>query len=97
MTPAMEPALASMRAAGLSEQEPQEWSEALPGPTGAYDADAREHSAFWRRSAALLGSCRPKPRRNAGRTGGRGGAAVGRARRARIVSRGSMSMRSTTF
>jgi (3,5-dihydroxyphenyl)acetyl-CoA 1,2-dioxygenase len=65
MTTAMEPALASMRAAGLSEREARDCFEALPGPTDAYDADAREHSAFWRRSAALLGKLPPKPRRNA--------------------------------
>ncbi|HLX97485.1 MAG TPA: hypothetical protein VKR62_02220, partial [Roseiarcus sp.] len=64
MTSAMEPALASMRAAGLAEQEAQQWSAALPAGTGAYEQDARDHGAFWRRSAALLQALPPKPRRN---------------------------------
>jgi thioesterase DpgC len=64
MTSATESALASMRAAGLPEQEAQEWSEAFPATTGEYESDARDYSAFWRRSAALLQTLPPKPRRN---------------------------------
>jgi len=65
MTPATESALASMRAAGLPDEEAREWSEAFPAATGAYESDARRHSDFWRRSAALLRRLPPKPRRNA--------------------------------
>jgi (3,5-dihydroxyphenyl)acetyl-CoA 1,2-dioxygenase len=64
MTAATEPALASIRAAGLPEQEAREWSEALPTRTGEYESDASRFSAFWRRSAALLGRLPSKPRRN---------------------------------
>ncbi|MGH6799361.1 MAG: enoyl-CoA hydratase/isomerase family protein [Roseiarcus sp.] len=64
MTPATESALASMRAAGLPEQELHEWSEAFPAGTGEFEPDARNHSLFWRRSAALLRTLPPKPRRN---------------------------------
>jgi thioesterase DpgC len=53
-----------MRAAGLPEQEVREWSDAFPATTGEYESDARRHSAFWRRSAALLRALPPKPRRN---------------------------------
>ena len=40
MTSATESALASMRAAGLPEQEAQEWSDAFPVTTGEYESDA---------------------------------------------------------
>jgi thioesterase DpgC len=58
------PELTSLRAAGLPEQEVRDWSTARPAGTGEYEFDARRHSAFWRRSAALLGTLPPKPRRN---------------------------------
>ena len=64
MTPATESALASMRAAGLPGQAVQEWSGSFPATTGEYESDAREHSDFWSRSAALLRTLPPKPRRN---------------------------------
>ena len=54
----------AMRAAGLPEQEVREWSDAFPATIGEYESDARRHSAFWRRSAALLRALPPKPRRN---------------------------------
>jgi thioesterase DpgC len=53
-----------MRAAGLPEQEVRDWSTARPAGTGEYESEARRHSAFWRRSAALLQALPPKPRRN---------------------------------
>jgi len=61
---ATESALASLRAAGLPEQETQEWSAALPAGAGEYDSDASRYGAFWRRSAALLQALPPKPQRN---------------------------------
>jgi (3,5-dihydroxyphenyl)acetyl-CoA 1,2-dioxygenase len=63
MTSATESAVASMRVAGLSEQETREWSGALPTKAGEYESDARNFAAFWRRSAALLHRLPPKPRR----------------------------------
>jgi (3,5-dihydroxyphenyl)acetyl-CoA 1,2-dioxygenase len=64
MTSAMESALAPIRAAGLPEQEAQEWSDAFPATMGEYRSDARRYSAFWRLSAALLRALPPKPRRS---------------------------------
>ena len=58
------PALASLRAAGLPEQEAQAWSEAIPAGSGDYESDARRYGAFWRQSTALRGRLPPKPRRN---------------------------------
>jgi enoyl-CoA hydratase/isomerase-like protein len=64
MTSAMESALAPIRAAGLPEQEAQEWSDAFPATMGEYRSDAGRYSAFWRLSAALLRALPPKPRRS---------------------------------
>jgi (3,5-dihydroxyphenyl)acetyl-CoA 1,2-dioxygenase len=64
MTSATEPALASVRAAGLPGHEAHEWSVALPANTGEYESDTVRHSDFWRRTAALLARLPPKPRRN---------------------------------
>ena len=64
MTSATESALTSIRAAGLPEQEAQEWSDAFPVTTGEYESDANRYGAFWRRSATLLRALPPKPRRN---------------------------------
>ncbi len=64
MTPATKSALASMRAAGLPEQEAQEWCDAFPPGTGEFEFDARDYGVFWRGSAALLRMLPPKPRRN---------------------------------
>jgi (3,5-dihydroxyphenyl)acetyl-CoA 1,2-dioxygenase len=64
MTSATESALRPLRAAGLPEQEAREWSESFPVTTGDFEADARDSTAFWRRSAALLQALPPKPRRN---------------------------------
>ncbi len=64
MTSATESALTSIRAAGLPEQEAQEWSDAFPVTTGAYESDANRYGAFWRRSTTLLRALPPKPRRN---------------------------------
>jgi (3,5-dihydroxyphenyl)acetyl-CoA 1,2-dioxygenase len=64
MTSATESALASMRAAGLPEQEAREWSESFPVTTEQFESDAHECSAFWRRSETLLRKLPPKPRRN---------------------------------
>ena len=63
MTSATHSALASMRAAGLPDDDAREWSEAFPVTTGEFEADARGASAFWRRSASLLRRLPPKPRR----------------------------------
>ena len=54
MTSATHSALASMRAAGLPEDDAREWSESFPVTTGEFEADARDSSAFWRHSASLL-------------------------------------------
>ena len=54
----------AVRAAGLPEQAALEWSEAFPAGTGDYESDAQTFGAFWSRSAALLRSLPPKPRRN---------------------------------
>jgi (3,5-dihydroxyphenyl)acetyl-CoA 1,2-dioxygenase len=64
MTSVTESVRASMRAAGLPEQEAQEWSVGFPATTGDYESDASRYSAFWRRSASLLHTLPPKPRRN---------------------------------
>ena len=64
MTPAAESALACLRGAGLPGQESQEWSAAFPSGVGEYGSDADRYSAFWRRSAILLGRLPPKPRRS---------------------------------
>ena len=64
MTSATNSALASMRAAGLPDDDAREWSEAFPVATGEFEPDARGASAFWRRSASLLRRLPPKPRRN---------------------------------
>jgi (3,5-dihydroxyphenyl)acetyl-CoA 1,2-dioxygenase len=64
MTSATQSALASMRAAGLSEHDAQEWSAGRPVGTGDYESDAPRYSAFWRRSASLLHTLPPRPRRN---------------------------------
>ena len=64
MTSATRSALASLRAAGLPEQEAQEWSAAFPAGTGEYESSARLYGAFWRRSAALLRKLPSKPRRS---------------------------------
>ena len=63
MTPATECAVASVQAAGLPDDDAREWSGSFPATTGEYESDARAYSAFWRRSAALLGKLPPKPRR----------------------------------
>ena len=52
MTPATEPTLAPLRAAGLPEQDAREWSESFPVPTGDFEADTRDSSTFWRRSTS---------------------------------------------
>jgi len=52
-----------MSAAGLPEQASREWSEAFPARTGDYEADVRRFGEFWSRSAALLRTLPPKPRR----------------------------------
>jgi hypothetical protein len=54
MTSATESALGPLRAAGLPERDAREWSESFPVMIGDFDADARDSSAFWRRSTALL-------------------------------------------
>jgi (3,5-dihydroxyphenyl)acetyl-CoA 1,2-dioxygenase len=64
MTSATESALASVRLAGLPEQEAQEWFDAFPVRLGEYESDAVRHSAFWRRSTTLLRRLPQKPRRN---------------------------------
>jgi thioesterase DpgC len=64
MMPPTEPIPGPMRAAGLPEQEAREWSESFPVTTGEFESDARDCSAFWRRSAALLRRLPSKPRRN---------------------------------
>ncbi len=64
MTSPPESVLGPLRAAGLPEQEMREWSESFPVMTGDYGPDARDCSAFWRRSAVLLRKLPPKPRRN---------------------------------
>jgi enoyl-CoA hydratase/carnithine racemase len=82
MTSATESALASIRAAGLPEQEAREWFDALPARTGEYESDSRDYGAFWHRSAALLRTLPPKPRRNeAERTAADALLSVGRASR----------------
>jgi thioesterase DpgC len=64
MTSATESALGSLRAAGLPQQEAQEWSAGLPAGAGAYESDNGRYGAFWRRSAALLRRLPPKPKRS---------------------------------
>jgi thioesterase DpgC len=64
MTPAAQAALASIRAAGLSEPDAQEWSAGFPVATGDYGSDASRYSAFWHRSASLLHALPPRPRGN---------------------------------
>ena len=64
MTAPAESRSGPLRAAGLPEQEVREWSETFPVLTGEYGPDARDCSAFWRRSAALLRRLPPKPKRN---------------------------------
>ena len=64
MTPVTESTLKPLRAAGLLERDAREWSESFPTLIGEFDSDAREASAFWRRSAALLGRLPAKSRRN---------------------------------
>jgi thioesterase DpgC len=64
MTSATESPLAAIRAAGLPEQEAQEWSAGLLAGVGAYESDVGRYGAFWRRSAALLRKLPPKPRRS---------------------------------
>jgi enoyl-CoA hydratase/carnithine racemase len=64
MTPGTAPASMAMRAAGLSEQAAQEWSQALPAGTGDYASDVRRFGAFWSQSAAMLRMLPPKTRRN---------------------------------
>ncbi|HEY1887912.1 MAG TPA: hypothetical protein VGG86_17980, partial [Roseiarcus sp.] len=60
-----EPGLGPMRAAGLPEHDLREWSESFPVATGEFEPDARDYSAFWRRSTTLLRRLPPKPRRSA--------------------------------
>ena len=64
MRSATESALGPLRAAGLPERDAREWSESFPVMTGDFDADARDSSAFWRRSTALLRRLPLKPRRS---------------------------------
>ena len=64
MTSATESALGPLRAAGLPERDAREWSESFPVMTGDFGADARDSSAFWRRSTALLRRLPLKPRRS---------------------------------
>ncbi|HSU98664.1 MAG TPA: enoyl-CoA hydratase/isomerase family protein [Roseiarcus sp.] len=64
MTAPAESSSGPLRGAGLPEQEVREWSETFPVLTGEYGPDARDCSAFWRRSAALLRRLPPKPKRN---------------------------------
>jgi (3,5-dihydroxyphenyl)acetyl-CoA 1,2-dioxygenase len=64
MMAATESALASIRAAGLPEQEAQEWCAAIPAVTGEYESDACGHSAFWGRLGALLRRLPLKPQRS---------------------------------
>jgi (3,5-dihydroxyphenyl)acetyl-CoA 1,2-dioxygenase len=64
MTPATESALGPLCAAGLPERDAREWSESFPTTTGEFDSDAREASAFWCRSAALLARLPAKSKRS---------------------------------
>jgi len=64
MTSAPTEAAAAMRAAGLPEQAAHEWARALPAAPGDYETDVPSFGAFWSRSAALLRSLLPKPRRS---------------------------------
>ncbi len=65
MTPGTESTLKPLRAAGLPEHEAREWSEVLPDPDWRVRAPMlARSSAFWRRSAALLGRLPAKSRRN---------------------------------
>jgi (3,5-dihydroxyphenyl)acetyl-CoA 1,2-dioxygenase len=64
MRSATESALGPLRAAGLPERDAREWSESFPVMTGDFDADARDSSAFWRHSTALLRRLPLKPRRS---------------------------------
>jgi (3,5-dihydroxyphenyl)acetyl-CoA 1,2-dioxygenase len=64
MTSTTAEATTAMRAAGLPEQEAQEWSQGLPAASGDYGTDAPNFSAFWSRSSALLRTLPLKARRN---------------------------------
>ena len=64
MTSTTAEAATAMRAAGLPEQEAQEWSQGVPAASGDYETDAPSFGAFWSWSAALLRTFPPKPRRN---------------------------------
>jgi (3,5-dihydroxyphenyl)acetyl-CoA 1,2-dioxygenase len=64
MTSTTAEAATAMRAAGLPEQEAQEWSQGLPAASGGYETDAPSFGAFWSRSSALLRTLPVKARRN---------------------------------
>jgi (3,5-dihydroxyphenyl)acetyl-CoA 1,2-dioxygenase len=64
MTSTTAEAATAMRAAGLPEQEAQEWSQGLPAASGGYETDAPSFGAFWSRSSALLRTLPLKARRN---------------------------------
>jgi (3,5-dihydroxyphenyl)acetyl-CoA 1,2-dioxygenase len=64
MTSTTAEATTAMRAAGLPEQEAQEWSQGLPAASGDYETDAPNFGAFWSRSSALLRTLPLKARRN---------------------------------
>jgi thioesterase DpgC len=51
-------------AAGLPEQAAQEWSRAIPTPSGEYEVDVQPYSSFWSHSVRLLQTLPRKPRRN---------------------------------
>jgi thioesterase DpgC len=59
-----ESGLRPLRAAGLPAQDVREWCETFPVTTGDFEADARDSSAFWRRSTSLLRQLPLKPRRS---------------------------------
>jgi (3,5-dihydroxyphenyl)acetyl-CoA 1,2-dioxygenase len=76
-------AVECLAATGLASAAVQDWLQSEPGETTDFPADRRRFSAFWEKSARLLGQLPQKSRRTE-REDAAAAAIVGRAREARI-------------